>query len=282
MTTAPPALDESTRENLAPLLLRRFRLMAWPILIGSGAFAVLHLLFAENHLALLLLLKALQGGMTVGGLWISIRQPTRRTIVASLLALSITINAVTAVTGIIIGNIHTNAMLFVAVTLATSSFLPWGATAQAISVIGASLAATAPLLTGQPVYHDIWYDFVALAVAFLMSVFIAREVERDTLAEHRALTAIRALGESRADFEGVFRSSNVLLALIDLTENDFLFADVNDTLAALFSLTPATMDGRKGLSLGFSVEEVKEWIRIFHRCASEGSVGDRFALGSPL
>lgn len=58
------------------------------------------------------------------GLWIA-----RRVIVGCMLVVSVTVNAVTAVTGTVIGNIHTNSLLFVAVALATSSFIPWGASA---------------------------------------------------------------------------------------------------------------------------------------------------------
>jgi PAS domain S-box-containing protein len=272
MTTTSEGLREPSRETLAPLLLRRFGLVASPILIGTGAFAVLHVIFREEHLALLLALKALQAAVVTGGLWQARRHPTRASIVACLFALSVTVNFVTAITGIVIGNVHTNALLYVATALATSSFLPWGAGAQALSVVAAAVAAALPVLGGAEVYHDIWYDLVALVVAFAISIYIAREVERDTLAEYRARAASRALAESRADFEGVFRSSNVLLALLDLTDDDFLYADVNQTLAGLFGWTVEEMRGRTGRQTGFSDDEVASWRATLARCSADGFV----------
>src|SRR5688572_13948837 len=176
----PPAttpLREPTRETLSPLLLRRFRLFQPSILIGTAAFALLHVLLGEPHLGWLLALKLFQGFVAAGGLWLSTRIPTRRVIVGSLLALAITVNVVTAITGMIIGNVHTNALLFVATTLATSSFLPWGARVQAISALAAGCAALLPLFGTHPVYHDFWYDLTALAISFAISIYIAREVE---------------------------------------------------------------------------------------------------------
>jgi len=272
MTTTPEGFREPTREMLAPLLLRRFRLIAPPILIGTGAFAILHIVFGEKQLGLLLGMKVLQAAVTIGGFWLATRRPSRRVIVGCLLALSITVNLVTAVTGMVIGNVHTNALLYVATALSTSSFLPWGAATQTLSVLAASAAAVAPLFGSAEVYHDIWYDLVALSIAFAISIYIAREVERDTLAEYRAQSVSRALAESRADFEGVFRSSNVLLALIDLTDDDFLYADVNATLAGLFGWSVEEMRGRTGTETGFSAEEVAGWRHILQRCAAEGSI----------
>jgi signal transduction histidine kinase len=272
MTAATTPFREPTRETLAPLLLRRFRLFQPSILIGTAAFAGLHVLLGEPHLGWLLFFKLVQGLVAVGGLWISTRIPTRRVIVASLLTLAITLNVVTAITGMIIGNVHTNALLFVATTLATSSFLPWGARVQTISALAAMGAATAPLLSGELVYHDFWYDLTSLAIAFAISIYIARELENDTLAEYRAQGATQALAESRADFEGVFRSSNVLLAIIETTDDDFTYLEVNDKLAEMFHTTPGQMKGTTGRKLGFTDAQVALWLGFFRDCAEQGSV----------
>src|SRR5205085_7572713 len=117
---------EPTPEIFAPVLLRRFRQIRGPILMGTAAFAALHIVFHEQRLALLLALKLLQAAVVVGGWWLSSRTPNRRTIVACLLVLSVTVNFVTATTGLLIGNAHTNALLFAVTILATSSFIPWG------------------------------------------------------------------------------------------------------------------------------------------------------------
>ena len=271
MSAAAP-LSETEREALVPLLLRRYGQINGPILIGTAAFAFLHVVLGEQHLVLLLGLKMLQAATAVGGLWLSRRIPKRRVVTLCLLALSVVVNGVTAATGMVIGNVHTNALLYVATELATSSFLPWGAGIQAISVIAASIAALAPLLVDGVVYHDFWYDIVALTVAFAISIYIASEVEHDTLAEYRASRSARALAESRADFEGVFRSSNVLLALIELTEDDFVYIEGNDTLARLFGRTPGTLPGMSGTDMGFSRAEVIGWRSAFQRCAAEGSL----------
>ncbi len=272
MSPAPTPLREPSRETLAPLLLRRFRLFQPSILIGTAAFAVMHVLLGEPQLGWLLFFKLVQGLVAVGGLWISTRIPTRQVIVGSLLALSITINAVTAITGMIIGNVHTNALLFVATTLATSSFLPWGPRVQTTAALAAGVAALAPLLGESPVYHDFWYDLAALAIAFAISIYIASEVEKDTLAEYRAQAATQALAESRADFEGVFRSSNVLLAILEVTADDFVYTEVNDKLAELFGTSVDEMRGITGRKIGFSQGQVRQWISFFEECARRGSM----------
>ncbi|HEY2776059.1 MAG TPA: ATP-binding protein [Candidatus Binatia bacterium] len=266
-----PSYREPTREDLAPLLLRRFQLINTPILMGTAAFAVMHVWFREPQLALLLALKVLQATASAGGLRIATRHPSRSTIIAALVTLAVTIHLVTALTGVIIGNVHTNTVLLVATTLATASFIPWGAGAQALVVCSAMGAALLPVF-GTEVYHDVWYDLVAMVVTFAISIYIASEVERDTLSEYRASAASRALAESRADFEGVFRSSNVLLALLDLTHDDFIYADVNPALANLFGWTVETMRGRTGRESGFNEEEVREWREVLSRCAEQGSI----------
>jgi len=271
MPTPIPPFREPDRESLAPLLLRRFHLIAPPILFGTAGFAVLHVVLQEPQLPLLLALKLLQALVTAGGLWIAARRPTRRVIVACLLALAVTVNFVTALTGMVIGNIQTNSLLFVATVLATSSFLPWGVRAQTIAVLSGAAAAVAPLLADAPVPEKIWYDLAALAVAFAISIYIAREVERDTLAEYRAQAASRALAESRADFEGVFRASSVLLALFELTDDDFIYAEVNEALAGLVGLTVDTMRGSTGREIGFTDDEIRFWREIIQRCAAEGT-----------
>ncbi len=271
LSTHDPAREPS-REIFAPLLLRRFRLIRWPILIGTAAFAGLHVWLREQHLAALLALKLLQASVTVGGMWLSTRNPTRATLVACLLALSISVNFVTATTGLLIGNVHTNALLFAITILATSSFIPWGPRNQAIAVVAAFLAAAAPLAFETSVYHDIWYDLSALSLAFVMSIYIAREVERDTLSEYRARAASRALADSRADFEGIFRSSNVQIALLDLTDDDFIYVDVNETLAAAFGMSVEQLRGHTGREVGFPADEVQRLRELIVRCATEGSV----------
>lgn len=271
MPTPTAPFREPDRESLAPLLLRCFRLIAPPVLFGTAAFAVLHVVLQERQLGLLLALKLVQGLVTAGGLWIATRRPTRRVIVACLLALAVSVNFVTAFTGMLIGNIQTNSLLFVATVLATSSFLPWGTRAQTLAVLSGAAAAVLPLLADAPVPEKIWYDLTALAVAFAISIYIAREVERDTLAEYRAQAASRALAESRADFEGVFRASSVLLALFELTEDDFVYAEVNEALAGLVGLTVDTMRGKTGREIGFSEEEIGFWREVILRCAAEGT-----------
>ena len=272
MSPGTTPFREPSRETRAPLLLRRFRLFQPSIVIGTAAFAGMHVLFAEPHLGWLLFFKLVQGLVAAGGLWLSNRIPTRRVIVGSLLALAITLNAVTAITGMIIGNVHTNALLYVAVTLATSSFLPWGPRVQAISALAAGVAAIAPLFGENLVYHDFWYDLASLAIAFAISIYIASETEKDTLAEYRAQAATQALAESRADFEGVFRSSNVLLAIVEVGADDFVYVEVNDKLAQMFDTTAQKMTGITARGLGFSDEEVKRWLAFFGRCAEQGSL----------
>jgi len=272
MATATPPFHDPTRETLAPLLLRRFRLIAPSVLLGTAAFGVIHVVLGEKQLPLLLGIKLVQIVVTAASLWLAVRYPTRRVITVCLLIVAVGLIVVTAVTGIVIGNVHTNSLLYVMIALATSSFLPWGPATQTVSVLVAGAAAVAPIFATTPVYHDIWYDLVALAVAFAISIYIAREVESDTLAEYRAQAAIRALAESRAEFEGLFRSTNVQLGLFELTDDDVIYSEVNDSFARLFGATPAEINGKSAKELGFSPETVRQWHATLVRTATRGSL----------
>jgi PAS domain S-box-containing protein len=272
MTTPAQSPSETTRESIAPLLLRRFRLMM-PVILGTtGIFALVHVWLGEANLGLLMGLKGLQLTTAVLAFAVSSRFPRRIVIVTSLVVLASSVNLITAATGAIIGNTNTNALLFAVVSLATSSFLPWGFRAQAVSAASAALAAIAPPLLGVPLYPDIWYDFAALGAAFAISCYIAREVESDTLAEHRAQTAIQALADSRATFEAVFQSSIVSLGLFEARDDDFVFLAANDFLAAIFRMTPEQIAGKTGREVGFPDTEIARWLDVFRRCAETGSV----------
>ena len=272
MTTPVQSPPESTRESIAPLLLRRFRLMM-PVILGTTAiFALVHVWLEEANLGLLMAFKGLQLTTAIVAFAVSCRYPQRIVIVTSLVVLAASINLITAATGAIIGNTNTNALLYVVVSLTTSSFLPWGVRAQAVSAVSGGLAAIAPPLLGVPLYPDIWYDFAALGAAFAISCYIAREVESDTLAEHRAQTAIQALADSRATFEGVFQSSVVGLGLIESKNGDLVCTVANERLAAMFNLEPKDLVGRWVSELGYEDAEVEYWRAIYRRAAAEGSV----------
>ncbi len=267
-----PALPppEMTRESVAPLLLRRFRLIM-PIVLGTtGVFAVVHVWLEEPNLGLLMALEALQLTIAILAYAVACRNPRRIVIVTSLVVLAASVNLITAATGFIIGNINT--LLYVVVSLASSSFLPWGVRAQAASAASAALAVVAPSLLGVPLDPDIWYDIAALGAVFAVSCYIAGEVESDTLAEHRAQTATQALADSRATFEGVFQSSVVGLGLIELKEDDLVCTLANERLATMFNVGAGDLVGRSVSVLGYDGEETEFWKSTYRRAAVEGLV----------
>lgn len=261
-----------TREILGPVLVRRYRLIAPLILIGTAAFGFFHVWVDEPFVEMLLWLKALQAAVVVAGLWFTANQSRRTVIAVALMLVVATFNAVTAVSSTLIEQPHTNVLILVSTALGTSSFLPWGAACQAVMASSAWVAGALPLLMMEGGGTTNFYDLVAMAVALAISIYIAREVETDTLSEYRSQAATMALAESRADFEGLFRSSNVLLAIATLTDDDFIYTDVNPALAQLFSLSPEAVRGMTGRELGFPEERIEQWRSIFQRCAVEGTV----------
>lgn len=264
--------EREAREVLVPLLRRRYRLLAMAVLAGTVSFGALHVLLDEPNLGPLLALKVLQAATLGITLWISQRAKRRETVVAAITFASVVVNGVTAASGVAIGNVHTNALLYVTAALATSSFLPWGPWAQAVSVISAAIASLAPLYGPAPVYHDFQYDLMALAVAFGISVYIARETERDTLAEIRAAETSRQLAESRAEMAGILGSSNVLLAQVELLEDGFRITEGNEAIARVFGRSADSLRGASGSELGFNPDEIAQWRSILQRCAVEGAV----------
>ena len=259
------------REVLAPLLLRRFWLLTFPVVVGSVAFGSIHIWLQEPQLGVLL---GLNSALILHALflyWLATRRPTREIIVGGLLLLGASTITVTAITGVIIGEVQTNALLYVVVTLTACSFIPWGAAAQTVLVVSATAAAVSPLIATDSSFHQLVHDLASLSITFFLSIYIARETERETLANHQAQAASRELAESRADFEGLFRSSNVLLAMLEPTEDDFAYADLNSTLAGVFGHSVDSMQGMTGRQLGFSEAEIVGWRDLLGRCAIAGS-----------
>jgi PAS domain S-box-containing protein len=192
-------IDDPTRA-----LSRRMRiaLLAWllPILV----FAVADLYFAPpGALALLLGLKA-AGMAAVAAAYVALRTPRRwSTVIAISLASIVIIYALSTISAVLDGEIHTIPILSLAGAMGTATLLPWG-TGPQLAVL--ALAAVSPLVSSYFVHGSFvavfGYPYVGMAIGLMVSVWVAGEFERSRRAlaardreQRRAEAAVRRLNE---------------------------------------------------------------------------------------
>lgn len=266
------SLSIDSRDILASLLLQRFRACGAPIVAGLLAFSVLHIWAEEPNIPILLAMKLIPVAALLIGIWISERTRSRSTVVACLLTFVASLFFITAMTNVIIGHPLAAILTYVTITLAAASFLPWGVLPQAITIGLATLLSAYAAAGSEAGGVDLWYSLLGGTAAFAGSIYIAREIEKYCLEELRTQQVIGALADSRADIEGLFQSSNVLLSLIELTDDDVRYVEANTPLASLFGTTPERIRGKLGRQLGLSEKTIEEWRAILLRCQDEGSL----------
>ncbi|MEW6273336.1 MAG: HAMP domain-containing sensor histidine kinase [Thermodesulfobacteriota bacterium] len=188
------------------LLQRRLRTGSAVILAASVVFLAVDLLHAHEHVAPLVLVKALQCAILAVGV---LAVPRTRNLDAMrwLGAVMVcALYATTAASAALRGEIIASAFLYVATAMATASFVPWGPWPQALTVVVAcgGLLVTRALLP-DPADATLTYRSLAVGLALFGSVWVAREhevqrrerrrAERGVATESRISSALARAGE---------------------------------------------------------------------------------------
>jgi signal transduction histidine kinase len=181
----PPVGD--VRREEVELLGRRLRSGILVVLSASLVFLVADLVLARERLVPLVVAKAVQCAMLGAALVVLPRARDAARLrwlgVAFVSGLYVT----TAVSAALRDEIIAGAFLYVATTMGTASFLPWGARAQLVTVVVASVSLFASrMMVGEQVGAEFLYRSLAVSFALFGSVWVAREHERQRRERRRA------------------------------------------------------------------------------------------------
>src|SRR5215470_5663970 len=182
----------SGRARDAPgwLLQRRMVLVLWIVVGGNLVFAATDPWLNPGHLAALTAVKAVLIAVLLVAL-VRLRRPLPRrvAIAMALIAGSVAAGAGT-VASVIVGDPFTTPLLCASATLVAAAVIPWGAAVQLavafINLVAGTLAVW--LVAGVDTARG---AIVALAVICALSVYIARELDRQRRAEARAKLALQ-------------------------------------------------------------------------------------------
>lgn len=183
MSTAPIIDDD---DLLAPVV-QRTELGLWIILASCLLLAFKDFSAVGVSRWIAALFKGVQIAAVIAGL-AALRRPSlrHRTGFVSLTVFTVAVT-VTAVFGVLSQDPETTPLLCIAITLASSAVLPWGAQRQ----LAAGLIAVAAILINHLFLGYVGYSTVAAIVAVAASVFIAQQLESQRDAEQHAAETLR-------------------------------------------------------------------------------------------
>jgi signal transduction histidine kinase len=172
------------------VLQRRMALVLWIVVGGNLVFAATDPWLNPNHLAALTALKAVLIAVQVAGLIVLRRPLSRRAAVAVALICGGVAAAAGTIASVIVGDPFTTPLLCASATLITAAVIPWGAAVQlAVALMNLTAGTLAVwLVAGADTAHG---AIVALAVSCGLSVYIARELDRQRRAEAQAKLALQ-------------------------------------------------------------------------------------------
>ena len=175
---ARQAAERLLRERTHQLFIERLRAGLRLVLIALGLFALADLGANRAVLALLYPVKLFQLGFVLGVFRILRGAPSwERTVATGLVSIAV-FCAVSAVSGLITHDTATTPLLCIVLTMATATLLPWGVRPQlaTVTIAAAAVLWNAHAVSGMRV--ALGNPTVALLVAFVASVHVAREFER--------------------------------------------------------------------------------------------------------
>ena len=180
------------RERTLGLLIERLRAGLRLVLISLGLFALADLAWNRAALVPLYGVKLFPLGFILGVSRVLRGAPSwERTVATGLVSIGV-FCAVSAVSGLITHDTATTPLLCIVLTMATATLLPWGVRPQ----LGTVAIAAAAVLWNAHVVSGMQAAFgnptVALVVAFVASVYVAREFERYRLERQLAKDGARA------------------------------------------------------------------------------------------
>jgi len=192
------------------LLLARIRGGVWLVLIAIAVFAAGEATLNRGYLLPLYALKAVELA-TLAGIVLALRHPAgRRNAVAVALTGAIVFCLTTVAGATVAGDASTPPLIFVVLTMALATLLPWGLVPQ-LAVVG--VATLAVVWNTQAVHGSLrpllGYPAATMVVAFGASLYVAREFQR--YREERARVELE-LRLARAAAEAASRAKSAFLA----------------------------------------------------------------------
>ena len=193
------------------LLAARARVGLRFVFLAIALLMLADVRLAENALRATLAVRAAQFaliGVASVGARIRVRRRVRIvTMVAFVSALYVT----SAVAGLLRGAITTQPITDLAIAFATATTLPWGALAQLASVVvaGAAIVVDATVVRGLDTSPHM---AVGLAVSFLVSVYIAHQLERYRVERDAAENALR---QNEERFRSLIERGSDVITIVD-------------------------------------------------------------------
>ena len=204
-----PDIRETDREALSA----RARVGLWIVLVAVAAFTLADLKLVQHGLRSMLLVRVVQLAL-IGAASLALRvRMSERLRVASTVAFVSGIYVTSAIAGSLRGGMSTQPITDLAIAFATATTLPWGPWPQLVSVTVAALA----IALGDYAVHGTLagaspHMAAGLGVAFLVSVYIAHQLERYRRERDAAEAAVRR-NEER--FRSLIEHGSDVITILD-------------------------------------------------------------------
>ncbi len=204
-----PDIRETDREALSA----RARVGLWVVLVAIAAFTLADLKLVQHDLPSMLLVRAVQLAL-IGTASLALRvRMSERLRAASMVAFVSGLYVTSAIAGSLRGGMATQPITGLAIAFATATTLPWGPWPQLVSVTVAVLA----IALGDHAVHGTLagaspHMAAGLGVAFLVSVYIAHQLERYRRERDAAEAAVRR-NEER--FRSLIEHGSDVITILD-------------------------------------------------------------------
>ena len=204
-----PDIRETDREALSA----RARVGLWVVLVAIAAFTLADLKLVQHDLPSMLLVRVVQLAL-IGAASLALRvRMSERLRAASMVAFVSGLYVTSAIAGSLRGGMTTQPITGLAIAFATATTLPWGPWPQLASVTVGVLAIT---LGDYAVYGTLAgaspHMAAGLGVAFLVSVYIAHQLERYRRERDAAEAAVRR-NEER--FRSLIEHGSDVITILD-------------------------------------------------------------------
>ncbi len=204
-----PDIREADREALSA----RARVGLWVVLVAIAAFTLADLKLVQHDLPSTLLVRVVQLAL-IGAASLALRvRMSERLRAASMVAFVSGLYVTSAIAGSLRGGMTTQPITGLAIAFATATTLPWGPWPQLVSVTVAVLA----IAVGDYAVHGTLagaspHMAAGLGVAFLVSVYIAHQLERYRRERDAAEAAVRR-NEER--FRSLIEHGSDVITILD-------------------------------------------------------------------
>ena len=204
-----PDIRETDREALSA----RARVGLWLVVVAIAAFTLADLKLVQHDLSSMLLVRVVQLAL-IGAASLALRvRMSERLRTASMVAFVSGLYVTSAIAGSLRGGMTTQPITGLAIAFATATTLPWGPWPQLVSVTVAVLA----IALGDHAVHGTLagaspHMAAGLGVAFLVSVYIAHQLERYRRERDAAEAAVRR-NEER--FRSLIEHGSDVITILD-------------------------------------------------------------------